>query len=101
MPAYSTKSQTVAAKQFNQFASDTKHEDIVVATGGGNHWGMEQPLIEVPKGLQTFGPTVFALKNPNTGELTKVNNKDWIVYTEHGSVLVLPDELFNQLYQKL
>ena len=101
MPAYTPKSTTVAAKQFNQFASDTKHEDIVVATGGGKHWGLEQPLVEVPKGLQAFGPTVFALKDPLTKELTEVNDKDWIVYTEHGTVLVLPDALFNQLYVKL
>lgn len=101
MPAYTSKSPTVAAKQFNQFASDTKHEHLVRATGRGKHWGMEQPLTEIPKGLEAFGYTTWAVKDPITKELTEVNDTDWIVHTTDGHVIVVPDSLFKQLYGKV
>lgn len=101
MTAYTPKSPTAKAHQFNQSAPNNIHENLVLCTGGGKHLGLEQPLIEVPKGLEAFGATVYAVKHPVTKELTEVHNKDWIVYTEHGNILILPDALFNQLYGKL
>jgi hypothetical protein len=101
MPAYTPKSQTVAAKQFNLYASDTKHEHVVNCMGGGYHWGELNPLVELPKGVQAFGPSTLAVKDPITNTLTELHDKDWIVHTEHGNVLVIPDALFNQLYNKL
>jgi hypothetical protein len=86
------------AEQFNLYASDTKHDCVVTASGGGSHWGLEQPLVEIPPGRQVFGPSTLAVKNPVTNELTKIQDKDWILYMTSGHILVIPDAIFNQLF---
>jgi hypothetical protein len=101
MAPYTPKSPTVAATQFNMFASNIRHEHLVTCTGGGSTWGTPNPLSELPKGFEPLGPTTLAIKCPVTHVLTEIHDKDWIVYTEHGNVLVIPNTLFNHLYQKL
>lgn len=101
MPTFIPKSQVVAAHQFNLYQSDTKHEHVVTATGGGTRWGDVEPLIEVPKGIEVLGVSTIALKNPMDGKLSELNDKDFIVYMEDGNVVAIPDQLFNLLFQKL
>ena len=96
---HTIKSPKVTAAQFNLYDSSTKHEHVVTCMGGGYHWGELNPLVELPKGVQAFGPTTLAVKDPINGFLMELKDKDWIVTTQQGHVIALPDAMFHQLYE--
>lgn len=89
----------VSAVQHFDMNAD-QHPELIRCTVTEGIWDNSRILKEIPPGRQVFGSTVKGLKNKKTGIIMEVHDTDWLLFTEHGTTIVLPNHIMNALFKQ-